>query len=156
MISLRAPDQHPQGIGRQWYGLFPPDWMQVPDAINSLQIRVKSLSTQKINLEKTVILGFSQGGAMALASGSNLPVAGIIACSAYPHPNWNMPSKMPPILLTHGKNDEVVPFQAMEKINQLLKEQNFEVDAEMFDGGHEIPLTLVPRIMESLEKWLIN
>ena len=26
VISLRAPDLHPTGQGRQWYGLYPHDW----------------------------------------------------------------------------------------------------------------------------------
>ena len=78
IISLRAPQMHPQGVGRQWYPLSPPNWSEVPIAIEELSSRIKSIATESISLEKTAILGFSQGGAMALASGSTLPMAGLI------------------------------------------------------------------------------
>ena len=154
VISLNAPDGHPQGVGRQWYGLFPADWTRVPGVVKSLKIRLECIATKEIPLERTAILGFSQGGAMALSTGSELPVAGIIACSAYPHPSWVIPSEMPPVLLTHGKQDEVVPLSAMEKIRKLLEEKDFEVNIQLFEGGHEIPEILVPNILESLHKWL--
>ena len=37
VISLEAPEQHPQGTGRQWYGLFPPDWTAIPQAVSALR-----------------------------------------------------------------------------------------------------------------------
>ena len=40
LVALRAPQRHPEGFGRQWYGLFPPDWSAVPSAINDLKIRI--------------------------------------------------------------------------------------------------------------------
>ena len=155
IISLQAPHLHPQGVGRQWYGLYPPDWSAVPFEVKNLRSRLKALAPNSIPLEKTVILGFSQGGAMALAVGCNLPVAGLIGCSAYPHPDWDIPSQIPPIFLTHGKNDEVVPLVAMEKIINILETNHSKVDFEVFDGTHEIPLNIIPKISEHLENWFI-
>ncbi len=57
IVSLRAPQMHPEGIGRQWYGLFPANWLEVPLAINSLKNRLEALGNSKIPLEKTVLLG---------------------------------------------------------------------------------------------------
>ena len=40
LVSLDAPELHPQGSGRQWYGLFPAQWDAVPAAVNHLQQRL--------------------------------------------------------------------------------------------------------------------
>ena len=153
VLSFRAPHSHPQGTGRQWYSLFPPDWSEVPSAVRDLKLRLKAIATKKLPLEKTVILGFSQGGAMALASGCNLPFAGLIGCSAYPHPTWEIPKIRPPIFLTHGRNDDVVPIEAMEKIIYLARKDGIE--SSIFNGGHEIPEIIIPRIIEVMKNWLI-
>tara|TARA_Y100001968_G_scaffold326136_1_gene368645 strand:+ start:10623 stop:11228 length:606 start_codon:yes stop_codon:yes gene_type:complete len=152
IVSLNAPHQQDQGLGREWYRLFPPDWMQLPSAVSSLEDRVKAIATEKIPLNKTVILGFSQGGAMALASGCKLPLAGLICCSAYPHPGWNVPLKMPPLFLSHGQYDEVVPYEAAQKLEQMISNQGLEIEVQTFYGGHEIPLDLYKNFTNFLNK----
>ena len=37
IISLRAPGLHPNNIGRQWYGLYPPDWNEAEKEVNRLK-----------------------------------------------------------------------------------------------------------------------
>ena len=76
-IGLQAPEQHPAGHGRQWYGLFPADWQAVPLATQQLCHRLEALDLGRIPLSRTVLIGFSQGGAMALHVGCNLPLAGV-------------------------------------------------------------------------------
>ena len=139
VCSLNAPEDHPEGIGRQWYGLFPPDWGSVSNSVDQLQSRLKILGAGKIPLENSFLFGFSQGGAMALSAGCELPVAGLIASSAYPHPEWNPSPKGPNILLTHGKKDETVPPHAADKISTELASKDYFFELCWFDGGHEIP-----------------
>ncbi len=153
LVSLNAPGKHPDGLGRQWYGLFPPDWLAVPSAIDDLQIRIKALETRQIPLTKTVLLGFSQGGAMAMGCGCNLPLAGLIACSAYPHPSWSPPKNCPPVLLAHGNEDAVVPLSASEKLLSLLKDEEVDAELLLFNGGHEIPFETLLGIQKTLIKW---
>jgi len=155
LVAFRAPQKHPEGSGRQWYGLFPPNWAEVPFAINDLQKRINFFSRSSVPLEKSVILGFSQGGAMALAGGLDLPMAGVVACSAYPHPNWYPPKKSPPIFLTHGLDDDVVPYEASKRLIRALKNNKLEADVNLFEGGHEISLELIPIIQSALQKWLV-
>ena len=155
IVSLHAPNQQNQGPGREWYPLFPSDWTKLPFEVSSLQIRIRDLATEIIPLEKTVIMGFSQGGAMALAAGCDLPVAGLIGCSAYPHPGWEAPLKMPPVLLSHGQFDEVVPCEATKNLQKLINRKGLEVKVEVFAGGHEIPLNLIPIFINSLNRWFI-
>ncbi len=155
LVSFRAPQSHSGGYGRQWYGLFPPDWEAVPFAIKDLQIRIEAICKNSIPIEKTAILGFSQGGAMAISTGSDLPLAGLIGCSAYPHPGW-LPSKTcPPTLLLHGRQDEIVPFDAAKKIFGFLQKNNIDSQLCLFDGGHEIPEEFYETIEICLKKWFI-
>ncbi len=151
LVWLRAPEIHPDGLGRQWYGLYPPDWQAVPKAVWDLEVRLKEIATEKIPISRTSVLGFSQGGAMAIATGCSLPLAGVIGCSAYPHQDWNPPSKIPRIHLFHGKEDQVVPSLAAQEIIKRLDRKNNDVNLTLFDGGHQIPQYLIPQICNFLE-----
>ena len=155
LVALRAPELHPQGVGRQWYALFPADWSTVPAACQELSQRLQSLSDGDHPLERTVVLGFSQGAAMALASGCGLPLAGLIACSGYPHPGWTPPQKRPPVLLVHGMRDEVVPFSASETLQSLLNGDTSSPRAELqaSDEGHTIAAASLPAIQAALSLW---
>ena len=66
VISLRAPGLHPNNTGRQWYNLYPPDWNEAEDEVKELILSLRKLDTFNIPLKKTILLGFSQGAAMAI------------------------------------------------------------------------------------------
>ena len=85
-------------------------------SVIELRLRLENLSTVDIPLDKTVLFGFSQGGAMALASGFSLPLAGLIICSGYPHKELIISGKVPPVFLSHGNDDPVVPLQATKEL----------------------------------------
>ncbi len=152
LLFLQAPYQHPQGLGRQWFSLYPHDWESMPKEIEVLKKRLNLLETKEIGLQKTVLVGFSQGAAMALISGCHLPVAGIISCSGFTYPGWIPPLNRPPVLLTHGKNDNVVPPQSAENIFEVLNKNNVEL--EFFNGGHEIPQCLLPKFLLAINNWM--
>ena len=120
IISLKAPILQPNGIGRQWYGLFPPNWNEAEIAVDELLETLNGFDKNEIPLKKTILLGFSQGGAMALDAGLRLDLGLVISCSGYPHPKWN-PIKNNPVLLSHGIQDEVVPVKASREILKRLK-----------------------------------
>ena len=148
IVSLRAPYPHPSGEGRQWYGLFPADWSAVPSEVNTLSSRLKKVSRDlDFLLEKTILLGFSQGAAMALNVGFDLPLAGLISCSGYAHPSW-IPKKehKKSVLLTHGTNDSIVPFQASEQAVNLISETGSNSKLISFEGGHSIPIEIFSEI----------
>jgi phospholipase/carboxylesterase len=153
VVALQAPLPHPAGVGRQWYDLQQPDWPQLPAARQALQERLMELAAD-IPLPATVLLGFSQGAAMALdvATSKRLPLAGLIGCSGYPHPHWQPgaagregPQK---ILLTHGEQDQVVPYAASQDLQRQLTSAGHRVEMASFSGGHTIDERLLPRMRD--------
>lgn len=147
VVALRAPGVHPAGTGREWYPLAPePDWACLPAALQGLRERLERLG-DSLPLEQTVLLGFSQGGAMAVdvATGAaGLPLAGLISCSGYPHPGWQPNATGLPVLLTHGSLDSVVPAEACSALEELLRKAGARVRCQLFEGGHGIDPQLFP------------
>ena len=147
VISLRAPSLHPNNTGRQWYGLYPPNWDEADNEVNQLLLSLRKLGTYNISLKKTILLGFSQGGAMAIDVGSQLDIGLIVSCSGYPHPNWKPKEKCPPILISHGIMDEVVPLSASKSIYQKIKSiSRNKCELNEFDGFHQIDPNLINSI----------
>ena len=153
VVALRAPLPHPGGMGRQWYDLGAPGWPQLPAARADLLRRLHQLS-QDVPLERTALLGFSQGAAMAVdvAIGGGLPLAALIGCSGYSHPGWEPQRPLVPILLTHGREDAVVPYAAGEALEQSLRASGGQVELLPFSGGHGIDPELFPAMREFLER----
>ncbi len=154
LISFNAPYKLENGCGRNWYSLFPADWIQANNAINELKVRLQKLDLSRIPFEKTVLLGFSQGGAMALATGVSFPFAGLVGCSAYPHPDFVPPVSAPPIFLTHGKDDNIVPLEASMRFVEIFTNHGGNIELHTFEGGHEIPKKLYGEIKLFLQKCL--
>ena len=99
---------------------------------------LKAFDETKISLKKTVLLGFSQGGAMALDAGLRLDLGLVISCSGYSHPRWE-PNKNNPVLLSHGLQDEVVPVNSSREISIRLKnEGNFNNELHEYNCSHTI------------------
>jgi phospholipase/carboxylesterase len=150
LVALRAPQPHPGGFGRQWYDLQNPSWPDLPQARLALGARLEALG-RSLPLEQTVLLGFSQGAAMALDVGSGLALEGIVACSGYPHPGWQAKPAMAKVLLTHGKNDPVVPYAASEELLRLLTLQQARVELVGTAGQHGIDAELLPAIRRFID-----
>jgi phospholipase/carboxylesterase len=150
VVALRAPQPHPAGSGRQWYALSPaPGWHELPEARRALRSRLQSLAAS-VPLEHTALLGFSQGAAMALDAAIDLPLAALIACSGYPHPDWQ-PQPRTPVLLTHGREDPVVMATASDELERRLQEAGGRVRRVNFTGGHGIDPELFPVMREFLQ-----
>ena len=150
LVALRAPQPHPGGSGRQWYDLQNRSWPDLPQARLALRARLEALG-RSLPLEQTVLLGFSQGAAMALDVGSDLALAGIVCCSGYPHPGWQAKPAMAQVLLTHGKNDPVVPYAASEELLRLLRLQQARVALIGTAGQHGIDAELLPAIRRFID-----
>ena len=138
LISLAAPSFRLNDMGRQWYSLFPPNWNEAEIAVAKLLDTLNAFNKTKISLKKTVLLGFSQGGAMAIDAGLSLDLGLVISCSGYSHPKWN-PKKNNPVLLSHGLQDDVVPVKASREIlKRLRNESNVNNELHEYNCSHTI------------------
>ncbi len=147
LVALRAPEPHPGGFGRQWYDLQQPEWPGLGAARSNLRQRLQKLA-ETVPLERTAVLGFSQGAAMAVdvILGEGLPVAALIACSGYPHPGWHAGNPRASTLLTHGEQDPVVPVAASQAIKDQVRRAGGQVQLISFEGGHGIDPLLLPEL----------
>jgi len=144
VISLRAPESHPIGQGRQWYGLYPHDWNGAEIAVKKLLITLKKFDTYNIPLTKTILLGFSQGAAMAIDAGFRLNLGLIVACSGYPHPTWLPGDKCPPLIISHGLFDDVISIEASRIIYEKVRSKTSKLcELLEFDGNHQIDSNLI-------------
>ena len=81
---------------------------------------------------------------MAIDAGSKLNFGLIVACSGYPHPNWIPGETYPPLIISHGKFDDVVPIEASRIIYEKIKSKSFEFcELIEFDGYHQIDPNLI-------------
>ena len=150
IVSLSAPQPHPSGSGRQWYPLYPHDWEQVPNAVRELEKRINNLCSKKIPLKKTLLMGFSQGGAMALEVATKIKFEAVFALSSYPHPDWKPLKDMPPVFLCHGNMDQIVPQEASQRSFEILMKKGAKSELYFFDGGHEINNDLIDHCREKI------
>ena len=154
VISLRAPGLHPSGQGRQWYRLYPHDWDGAEVQVKKLLGTLKKFDNNKISIRKTILLGFSQGAAMAIDAGFNLNFGLIVACSGYPHPNWVPGEKCPPLIISHGLFDDVVPIDASRIIYEKVKSKSSKFCKLLeFDGFHQIDSDLINFISSNISNF---
>ena len=154
VISLRAPGLHPSGQGRQWYGLYPHDWHGAEVEVKKLLATLKKFDNDQISIRKTILLGFSQGAAMAIDAGFNLNFGLIVACSGYPHPSWVPGEKCPPLIISHGLFDDVVPIDASRIIYKQVKSKSSKFCKLLeFDGFHQIDSDLINFITSNISNF---
>jgi phospholipase/carboxylesterase len=137
-----APFPHSGGFGgRAWYALDTPDYNGIQESREMLFNWVLSLEENTgVPLNRTILAGFSQGGAMILDVGLTLPVVGLCVCSGYLHfqpQPLDVPS--PPVLMNHGTQDPVVPIAMARQAQAELTQIGVKVSYHEFEGGHEIP-----------------
>ena len=140
-IFPNAPLPHPHVEGgRAWYALETSDYEGLEESRETLFEWLESLETMtNVPLSRTILCGFSQGGAMILDVGLNLPLAGLCCLSGYlqfePQPSE---STFPPVLIAHGTQDEIVPLKAARQARDKLTAVGVAVEYQEFDMGHEV------------------
>ncbi|MEB3339647.1 alpha/beta hydrolase [Okeania sp.] len=150
-----APLFHPEVPGgKMWYDFSNPKF---PGLVESRPILIDwlvSLESQTgIPLSKTILCGFSQGGAMTMDVGVTLPFAGLIVISGYLHsPPQPSVEKLPPILIVHGIKDPVVPIEKGRKSRDTFTNLGANIQYKEFDMGHEI----IPEVLQLMESFVIK
>ncbi|MBR8833677.1 MAG: alpha/beta hydrolase [Stigonema ocellatum SAG 48.90 = DSM 106950] len=146
-------------VGRAWYDLRAENMYQgLKESRSLLTDWLQSLEgSTGVPLSRTILSGFSQGGAMTLDVGLKLPTAGLVVMSGYLHPGaadveaFHAPP-LPPVFIMHGRQDTVVPLQAALSARETLESLGVTVKYQEFDMGHEIR----PDMLELFKNFLLN
>lgn len=101
--------------------------------------------------------GFSQGAMLALdlALRSEEAPASVIAYSPtlVDRPTWERRAASRrglPVLVSHGRQDAILPFSATEGLVTMLRDHGLEVDFRPFDGPHTISADALERTVDLL------
>ena len=137
-----APFNHFQVPGgKAWYALENKSFTGLAESRQLLLDWLNSLEASTgVPVERTIMAGFSQGGAMTLDVGLTLPLAALGSFSGYLHyePQIQSDKTYPPTLIVHGTKDPVVPLQAAIKARDELNKIGVPVQYREFDMAHEV------------------
>ncbi len=151
-----APYPHPRRAeGKMWYDLNSQDYRGLTESRQRLTDWLKALEgSTGIPLSRTILSGFSQGGAMTLDVGLTLPLAGLVSLSGYLHSNSQPTSgdSVPPVLIVHGRKDQVVPLSAAQRARDRLTALGVAVKYQEFNMGHEI----LPEVLALLRSFVVD
>jgi len=155
-VAFHAPDAPERSVnnpfGYQW---FPIPWLDGSSEAQAKASMAKSidllnawldkvLADEGLTADRMVVVGFSQGTMMALhvLPRQDQPVAGIIGFSGRLLVPELLPTEAkvkPPVLLLHGDQDPMVPFQDMQLAGEALEKAGFDVYGHVMKGtGHGI------------------
>ena len=155
-VAFHAPDAPERSInnpfGFQW---FPIPWLDGSTEAQAKEAMGRSiallnawldkvLADEGLTADRMVVVGFSQGTMMALhvLPRRDEAVAGIIGFSGrllVPELLAAEAKVKPPVLLLHGDQDPMVPFQDMTLAGEALEQAGFAVYGHVMKGtGHGI------------------
>lgn len=154
-------------------GMVMPAWYDIlsfsdpPLRENEPDVRTSALQIEKlldrevargVAANRIVLMGFSQGGAMALHTGLRYrqPLAGIAALSAYLllpgtlDEERSPENEQTPLLFAHGQHDPIVPFELGRRSFEAVRRAGYAAEFHAYPMQHSISLPEV----ELLRDWL--
>ena len=137
---------------RAWYDIYALDRLAHEDEKELLASReqihelIEMLLKEGVESHNIILAGFSQGGAIALLTGLTFeqPLKAIVALSCYLPLQGQFPGLInsanhkTPILMVHGKQDDVLPFSMAVQHAALLKEMGCNVTWRDYPMGHSV------------------
>ena len=128
---------------------------ELPDGLPAARDHVVRLVEEvkarfSIDESQLVLGGFSQGAMLALDVALHLDKApralvlmsGTLLAESVWQPRLSRLAGVP-VLMSHGRNDQLLPFSAAEDLRDRLRAAGAQVEWVQFAGGHEIPPSVV-------------
>jgi phospholipase/carboxylesterase len=149
---------------RAWYDIIGIDRRSAQDEVgirashSIVEALIRRENERGIATDRIVVAGFSQGGAMALYSGTRYPekLAGIMGLSCYMLLDTRFAAerapanRTTPIFLAHGTQDPVVnPFLG-EETRRLLEAEGHTVEWHTYPMPHSV----CPQEVADIAAWL--
>jgi len=122
------------------------DAQGVEESIEQVEALIAREAERGVPASRLLLAGFSQGGAITLASGLRRrePLAGLIGLSTYLPMHDRAAQQLAaqatsqPVFMAHGLQDPVVPYAAGEMSAALLRELGFAVDWHRYPMPHSV------------------
>ncbi len=171
-ISLNAPSSIPNlSLGRQWFDLYP-NGVYIADAGNKeIKIINKEILITLSLLEKTIrkvkndygisfadcmLLGFSQGAMIAFEFGNFFKekLGGLAILSGqimFQNNTINKDLLSTPIFISHGTEDNVLPFNLFVSSCIYLTKNNFTYESHILEGDTH---TISPELIKLLQYFI--
>lgn len=152
-VAPDAPDRCAGGgFGYQWFPIPRFDGSTEAMAAAGIEASATDLSAfldarlaeEGLTPDRLVLVGFSQGAMMSLhvAPRRDKPVGGVVAISGRllrPEALTAGARVKPPVLIMHGDQDPVVPFEELARAGDALVAAGFQVFGHVMKGtGHGI------------------
>ncbi len=147
LVRPRAPFPLPEG-GYAWFPLREdgtPDPQAVRESLEQLAQLLKELPRRyPIDPHRWILVGFSQGGAMAALLALHAPerIAGLAVFSGFlPRlPEAETPASLPgrKAFIAHGLYDPLVPVEQGRRLCRRLQEMGVETTCVEYPGGHKV------------------
>lgn len=139
-------------VMRAWYDIYSLENRSQEDAAGLLQAKsiIETLIAKEIArgipAQRIILMGFSQGGAVALHAGLRFPqaLAGIAALSSYLPLAETLAAEAHPgnagtsIFMAHGSDDPVVAYKLGLKSRRLLEQQEYNVQWHEYPMEHSV------------------
>jgi len=150
---------------RGWYDIKSSNLREMEDvesivkSSNLIHSYIDAEIKKGIRSDKIIVAGFSQGGAIALHSGMRYSpkLAGILALSSYLPLPENLEKetsecKEMPIIMAHGKDDNIIPIEQGRSSYRTLIENGYKVEWSEYTMQHSICSDEILMI----KKWIEN
>ena len=143
-LLVNAPDAYFEGYS--WYDYAGDAETGVRRSIKLLAGLLDAQRTLGFPTEQTVLAGFSQGCLMTLETGLRYPhrFAGLVGLSGYVLDPQVLLREAAPVakeqrvLMTHGRQDPLIPFNKVKEQMEQLKAGGIPIDWHEFNKPHTI------------------
>lgn len=145
-LAPHAMDMHPSGLGYAWFDLTQPSIKDATPAIETAATTLKAFienvsNKYQVPLHNIALVGFSQGGMMALHTGLCLLRVGAVVCySGIWVPTQKPLAHQTPLLLTHGEKDQVLPASMFYETCRFFDQMKISYTSKLYPHEeHSIP-----------------
>jgi phospholipase/carboxylesterase len=127
-----------------------------PELDDSLKVMEAYIGALSQRHKKIILGGFSQGAMLSshLAMRASLSLDGLILLSGGLLSEDSFPksvSRPSPFYQSHGTQDPILSLQGAKDLEEKLSSLNFQGKLHIFQGGHEIPLSVINQVKQFLE-----
>ena len=117
-------------------------------SFNVLSDLIADLIFQGFPKKNIFLLGFSQGACFCMefmirqnfSIGGIIPIAGFIRYKKYFNLKSTNNSKKTPVLLIHGKKDDIISPEESKKSLEIFKSNGYNVQLYLLGNGHKISI----------------